>query len=244
MIHRYCENSAHVHPKIHPARRSSQLFFHPDMFKLVVAAAVAATAISGAQAAAVIYSNVGCPAGNAAPANPADLVTSVVQTAPTDTCFQVDTAAWAKADCQTTPGKAVVSVFKDAGCTQLSQTMGSLPADGTCGTFSVSGQHVSKSNSHSNMFDSPKFTRPYPSHFLFSQGDHAAIYVNCAAPGALPAFVANSQYMVAPAFATTCPITGSLIGTSLNILAFPLASPLTCPPATNQSPFSYVTRPI
>jgi hypothetical protein len=114
----------------------AQLFF--SMFKLVLATAVAATAISGAQGAAVLYSNVACPAGNAAPAQPSDLASSIVQTAPTDTCFQVDpNAGWAKLDCQTTPGKAVASVYKDAGCTELINTLGSLPSDGTCGTFVV-----------------------------------------------------------------------------------------------------------
>jgi hypothetical protein len=63
------------------------------MFKLVLAAAVAATAISGTQGAAVIYNNAACPAGNAAPSNPAAISAGVAQTVPTDTCFQTGATA-------------------------------------------------------------------------------------------------------------------------------------------------------
>jgi hypothetical protein len=69
------------------------------------------------------------------------------------------------------------------------------------------------------------------------------MFVNCAAPDALPSFMANSQYILAPSFATSCPATGaSLLATSFNLVAFPLAQPLACPPTSNQSPFVYANH--
>jgi hypothetical protein len=50
---------------------------------------------------------------------------------------QVDTNAWAKVDCKAQPGQAVMTTFKDAACTQVMQTIGTVPGDGTCGTLAV-----------------------------------------------------------------------------------------------------------
>jgi hypothetical protein len=72
------------------AEAISNCFNNMSMIKLASGALLALSALSsGAEAAAVFFGNVKCPAGNAAPAKPSDLNSPFVQTAPTNVCFQV-----------------------------------------------------------------------------------------------------------------------------------------------------------
>jgi hypothetical protein len=103
-----------------------------SLIKLAFAAAVAATAISSINAAVVIISDTNCPTGGAAPS-----LSTIVEAVPTGVCFALDAGHSGKVDCQITPGQAVLSMYKDSTCTTLSQTLATVPADGSCGTIAV-----------------------------------------------------------------------------------------------------------
>jgi hypothetical protein len=69
------------------------------------------------------------------------------------------------------------------------------------------------------------------------------VFADCSAAGALPDFMANSQFLLLPIFASTCPATGTLLETSANFVAIPEPQGLVCPTANFANPITYVLIP-